>query len=108
MYDPISGNGKIPPPDYSGKEWYRAWLQELRAVDARIDREPAELTEKKPGRKRMYTPEEIKARRRARQKTRYYIHHDEALRKGAERRAKQKALRTAATVTQGNAKNTDI
>lgn len=112
MYDPISGQGKIPPPDYSEKEWYREWLQELRVVDARIERECRggikEPTGAKPGRKRMYTPEEIKAKRRERQRARYHANHAEMLRKGAERRAKQKALRTAATVTQDREQNTTI
>lgn len=39
MYDPISGRGKIPPPDYSGKEWYQEWMRECRAADRLIDLE---------------------------------------------------------------------
>ena len=104
MYDPISGRGKIPAPDYSGMDWYQTWRQECREADKLIEREhDAEIrmaNTGRRGRKRMFTPEQIKARRRARAMVRYYANHDEMLRRGAENRRKQKALRTAATVTQ--------
>lgn len=92
MYDPISGNGKIPAADYSGMEWHRIWLRECREADKLIDAGLAspELIRSARGRRRLYAASDARERKRAYDRERK-----------ARQRAKQKAPQTAGTELQG-------
>lgn len=67
MYDPISGRGKIPAPDYSAEPWYQKWRAECRSADKYIDCEysRSELSLSMRGRRALYAPTEERKRTRA-------------------------------------------
>lgn len=128
MYDPISGRGKIPAPDYSKTEWYQEWLQECRRADAymgkavqptkSLDEQAAQLEKKlealADARRMAYampdSPERRTKLRRISHRMSYLRNRKESLERQQEidhaRRAKQKAPQPAATEQRDKPNNT--
>lgn len=126
MYDPISGNGKIPAADYSKKAWYQEWLKECRRADAymgkaanstfKLDKEEAQVEKEIDAlflaRRKAYNmpngPDRRAELRRIGRRICYLRNRKVNLEKQREidriRRTKQKAPQPAATELQGQSK----
>lgn len=126
MYDPVSGRGKIPAPDYSKTAWYQEWLQECRRADtymgkaanstSKMDKEEARVEKEIDAlflaRRKAYAmsngPDRRAELKRISRRICYLRNRKANLEKQREidriRRTKQKAPQSAATELQGQSK----